>query len=314
MTRALVIGLGSIGAKHARILSELKCAVSVVSRRPAEGYDRHAALEDALREAAPEYVVIANETAAHIDTLQRLAKSGYEGMVLVEKPLAARPVALPRHRFRRVAVAYNLRFHPVLGALHEALAGEDIVAAQIYSGQYLPDWRPGSDYRRSYSAKQRLGGGVLRDLSHEIDYMAWLFGGWRRLAALGGKLGGLEIDSDDCWGVLAEYERCPLVTLQLNYLDRPGRREIVVNTKSHTFRADVKSATFERDGQFSSMPCERDDTYRAQHAAMLSGDVSRSCSLQEGAQVMRFLSACETAASSGTWVIASTDRDATFSE
>ena len=145
---------------------------------------------------------------------------------------------------------------------------------------------------------------MLRDLSHEIDYMAWLFGGWRRLAALGGRLGGLEIDSDDCWGVLVEYERCPVATLQINYFDRPGRREIVVNTKRHTFRADLKSATLECDGEISSLPYQHDDTYRAQHVAMLAGDTARLCSLEEGVKVMTFLSACEDAASKGQWMSA----------
>lgn len=304
MTKALVVGLGSIGSRHARILLELNCVVSVVSRRPVEGYDHYSNLDDALHQVAPDYVVVANETAAHIDTMQHLAKSGYEGMVLLEKPLGVQPDNLPRHHFLRVAIAYNLRFHPVLGALHEVLAGEEIISAQIYCGQYLPDWRPGTDYRRSYSARRELGGGVLRDLSHEIDYMAWLFGGWRRLAALGGRLGGLEIDSDDCWGVLVEYERCPVATLQINYFDRPGRREIVVNTKRHTFRADLKSATVECDGEISSLPYQLDDTYRAQHVAMLAGDTARLCSLEEGVKVMRFLSACENAAFKGQWMSA----------
>lgn len=302
MTKALVVGLGSIGVRHARILSELNCAVSVVSSRPVEGYDCYTDLDAALQQTAPEYVVIANETAGHMDTLHRLVKAGYDGIVLLEKPLAVQPVELPRHRFKRVAVAYNLRFHPVLSALREALVGEEIITAQVYSGQYLPDWRPGTDYRCSYSSKRERGGGVLRDLSHEIDYMAWLFGAWRRLAALGGRLSGLEIDSDDCWGVLAEYARCPLATLQLNYLDRPGRREIVVNTIMHTFRADLKSGVLECDGQSRNIPCQRDDTYRAQHVAMLAGETARTCSLEEGAQVMRFLYACETAASKGQWV------------
>lgn len=306
MTKALVVGFGSIGTRHAHILSELSCAVSVVSRRPVEGYDGYSDFDVALQQVVPDYVVIANETAAHMGALQHLAKSGYDGVLLLEKPLAVWPTRLPEHRFRRAAVAYNLRFHPVLGALHDALAGEEVVAAQVYCGQYLPDWRGGTDYRRSYSAKRDLGGGVLRDLSHEIDYMMWLFGGWQRLTALGGQLGGLDIDSDDCWGILVEYERCPVATLHVNYLDRSGHREIVVNTKNHSFRADLKLATLERDGQISNLPRPGDhDTYRAQHVALLAGvDTVRLCSLEEGARVLRFVSACETAASSGRWVSA----------
>jgi predicted dehydrogenase len=302
MTKALVVGLGSIGTRHARILSELRCTVSVVSRRTVEGFDCYPELSEALLRFAPDYVVIANETSAHLATLQNLVQLGYRGMVLLEKPLALQSAALPDHRFRQAALGYNLRFHPVLVGLHEALIGEQIISAQVYCGQYLPDWRPDTDYRNSYSAQKELGGGVLRDLSHEIDYMNWLFGDWRRLAALGGNLGGLEIDSDDCWGVLIEYGRCPVATLHLNYLDRPGRREIVVTTKNHTFKADLKSSSLECDGQVSSLTCQRDDTYRAQHVAMLSGDTSRLCSLAEGMKVMEFFSACETAASTGQWV------------
>lgn len=304
MKRALVVGFGSIGTRHARVLSELGCTVSIVSRRPTEEYDRYPDMDSALQQFSPDYVVIANETAAHMDTLQYLAKSGYDGMVLLEKPLAVQPDKLPEHCFRRAAVAYNFRFHPVLAALHEALAREEIITAQVYCGQYLPDWRPGTDYRNSYSAKRTLGGGALRDLSHEIDYMMWLFGSWQRLAAIGGRLSGLEIDSDDCWGILAKFEHCPLATLQINYLDRPGRREIVVNTKQHTFRADLRLATLECGGRISNFPFQQDDTYRAQHVAMLTGDMNRFCSFEGGAQVMRFLSACETAALSGEWVAA----------
>lgn len=304
MKKALVVGFGSIGARHARVLSELGCAVSVVSRRPIEEYDRYPDLDSALQKLAPDYVVIANETAAHMAALQQLAMSGYDGMVLLEKPLAVQHGKLPVHRFRRAAVAYNMRFHPVLGALREALVQEEVVTSQVYCGQYLPDWRPGTNYRNSYSAKRALGGGALRDLSHEIDYMMWLFGRWQRLAAIGGRLGGLEIDSDDCWGILVKFEHCPLATLQINYLDRPGRREIIVNTKQHTFRADLRLATLECDGRISNFPSQQDGTYRAQHVAMLTDDMNRFCSFEEGAQVMRFLSVCETAALSGKWVAA----------
>jgi hypothetical protein len=102
--------------------------------------------------------------------------------------------------------------------------------------------------------------------------------------------------------VLAEYEHCHVATLQINYLDRPGRREIIVNTQKHTFKADLKSATLECDGQVSYFQCNKDDTYRAQHAAMLTGENSRLCSLESGTKVMKFLDACEVSAHTGKWV------------
>ena len=46
----------------------------------------------------------------------------------------------------------------------------------VTAGQYLPDWRPSIRYEKTVSAKQDLGGGVLLELSHEIDYIQWLLG------------------------------------------------------------------------------------------------------------------------------------------
>src|SRR5581483_9780518 len=202
---------------------------------------------------------------------------GFSGRVLIEKPLGKRGSVAQKAGFGLTAVAYNLRFHPILVALREAIAKEDVISIQVYCGQYLPDWRPGRDYRKSYSADPDRGGGVLRDLSHELDYLLWMAGGWRRVTALGGKFSDLEIRSDDSWAILTETERCPLATIQINYLDRPGARKIVVNTASHTYRADLVRSVFEIDGKSQVFEVDRDDTYLAQHKAILSGDTSRLC-------------------------------------
>lgn len=300
--RALVIGMGSIGMRHARVLSELGLDVAAVSRRPLDGWHRFDNIAEAVARFRPDYVVVANETALHAESLQQLAACNFTGTVLVEKPLLATHDALPAHRFSHAAVAYNLRFHPVLAALREALAGEVILSAQIYCGQYLPSWRPDTDYRASYSGKAALGGGVLRDLSHEIDYMMWLFGPCSRLAALGGKLSNLEIDSDDAWALLLQFEACPIATLQVNYLDRPGRRDIVVNTQQHTFHADVAGGWLTVDGERTALSSERDATYRSQHQALLAGKDTELCSLKDGLAVNGVIAAAEQAVQRGVWI------------
>lgn len=302
MTKALVVGLGSIGSRHARILSELGCSVSVVSRRTAYTDYGYSNLSKALDKVRPDYIVIANETSAHAESIQLLAQIGYNGLLLIEKPLTIGPTEIPKHQFKLAAIGYNLRFHPVIEKLKKKLDTETIISAQVYCGKYLPDWRPDIDYRVSYSAKAELGGGVIRDLSHEADYMCWLFGDWKRLTALGGRFSLLEITSDDCWGVLAHYERCSIATLQLNYLDRFGRREILVNTEKHTFRADLITARLECDGQIHSFLCSKDDTYKAQHVAMLNGEKSHLCSLEDGLRIMKFIEACEVSNHKGQWI------------
>jgi len=208
-SRALVVGFGSIGERHAQVLSGMGLDVGVVSRRQVSGYQGFSGLEAALESLSPAYVVVADETARHGETVRRIGQSGYAGTVLVEKPLLSSPAPLPKSDFAAMAVGYQLRFHPAVRALRARLAGEASVVAMLEVGQNLSQWRPGRDWRQGYSASRKAGGGVLRDLSHELDLMLWLFGPWRRLAALGGRGEALGVAADDTATVLVETARCP---------------------------------------------------------------------------------------------------------
>ena len=302
MTAALVVGLGSIGRRHARLLGELGLEVAAVSRRGDDALRCHASLADALERETPHYVVVANETASHRPTLLALAEAGFAGTVLVEKPLFDRPAPLPEHRFAGLYVGYNLRFHPLIAELKRLVADEPALSAQVYVGQYLPEWRPGRDYRATASASRAAGGGVLRDLSHELDYMSWIFGRCRQVAALGGRSGALDIDSDDVQALLLSFERCPIATAQLNYLDRQVAREIVVNTASRTIRADLVRGTLRVNAEERRFPVERDATYLAQHRSALGNGRETLCTAEEGAATVALIDAAERAAAGRSWV------------
>jgi predicted dehydrogenase len=302
MNTSLVIGYGSIGARHARLLAELGQTVAVVSRRALDLSRRYGDLAEALAAERPGYVVVANATAEHGDSLRRLADLGYRGRVLVEKPLFAQAGTVPAHRFAGAWVGYNLRFHPLVQALRARLTGETVVAAQFTVGQHLAQWRPGRDYATTYSASAAAGGGALRDLSHELDLAAWLLGRPRRLTALGGRLGDLEMDADDAWGLLAVHDGCPLVAIQVNCLERAPRRDIHLTTLRHSLRADLISGRLAVDGVVEEVPCGRDDTYRAMHQAALDGQEDILCGLDDGGTVMTMIDAAETAAREGRWI------------
>jgi predicted dehydrogenase len=248
VTAALVVGYGSIGARHARILCELGCETAVVSSRKVDHLLVYAGIADALAARAVAYVVVANPTDRHHDALAGLASLGYRGKVLVEKPLFERARELPAQPFAFAGVAYNLRFHPALQRLAALLAGQQVLSVQAYVGQYLPGWRPGTDYRKTYSASAERGGGALRDLSHELDYLQWLFGDWSAVTAAGGHLSPLQIDSDDVYTLLLKTRRCAVMSVQLNYLDRRTRRHVIVNTAEHTFEADLVQGIVTIDG------------------------------------------------------------------
>lgn len=300
--KALVLGYGSIGARHARILTELGCATTVVSARQVDFADTMHDLAKAVRERAPDYVVIANATGSHAAALRDLASTNFGGRVLIEKPLFGHAEQFPALPFAMAGVAYNLRFHPMIERLRALLAGESILSVQCYVGQYLPDWRPGTDYRQCYSVHADRGGGVLRDLSHEFDYLGHLLGPWRRVSAVGGHFSTLAGDSDDLFGLMLAYDRCPLTQVQMNYLDRLGRRQIVINTDRMTIEADFVAARLRVNRETEDFVVERDETYRAMHRSVLAGDETMLCSYREGLDTVALIEAAEQSASSGKWI------------
>ena len=300
--RALVVGYGSIGARHTRLLQEEGCTVGVVSRRAVEASPCYATVAEGIHLHRPEYVVVANRTVEHRSAIEELAAAGFEGTVLVEKPLFEDSRLVPSTPFARLLVAYNLRFHPGVRALRDALCRQRVLSVQAYAGQHLPAWRPDRDYREVYSARRAEGGGVLRDLSHELDYLNWMLGGWTRATATGGQLSMLEIDSEDTVVMLAAFRACPAVSVQLNYLDRPGRRSVVANTDDHTVVLDLTEGYLQIDGVRTPFYAGRDDTYRAQHQAILSGDVADVCTVDEALSVLRLIEAAERSLDTYQWV------------
>jgi predicted dehydrogenase len=290
--KALIVGAGSIGKQHAKALTSLGVTCAFVSQRESEA-TRFISLEEGLSQFMPDSVVVANGTQEHYASVCLLASLGFRGSVLVEKPLFHDEMALPTHSFRKLGVGYQLRFHPALLHLREKLCGQTVLSVQAYVGQYLPTWRPGTDYRRSYSAQRRLGGGVLRDLSHELDYLQWLFGRAIKVTALGGKLSSLEIDSEDTIAILAQFERCPVVTVQLNYCDRIGRREIVVNADSDTYSVNLRTGEFLSSSGKVGFSLSTLELLMAEHRAFGSEADDNVCTADEGLQTVGLIKRIE---------------------
>lgn len=300
--RTLVVGYGSIGARHARLLAALGCDVAVVSSREVSHEPRFSSVAVALTVHRPEYIVLASATHLHHPQLIELGRAGFAGVTLVEKPLFGNDQPITIKPRGPVFVAYNLRFHPLIARLRELLASERVLSVQAYAGQYLPEWRPATDYRASYSARAEQGGGVLRDLSHELDYLTWMFGGWTHATALGGRFSDLEITSDDVFDCLFAAPLCPVVSVQLNYLDRVGRRRVLVNTARHTFEVDFVAGILSRDSVVERFAVDRDDTYNAMHRALLEGTHDIACTLEQGARTMRLIRAAQSATMQPAWV------------
>ena len=299
----LVVGQGSIGKRHRDIVQSLGHHPVTVSRRADVG--QFASIAAALAAYRADVAVIATETARHADDLSELARLDFEGRVLVDKPLVARVEDLATARPKGpIFVGYNLRFLPVVMELLNRLkaASEPCIAAQIHVGQRYDSWRPGRAPASIYSAHSRMGGGILRDLSHELDLAVMLFGEVTQVAAIGGRYTTQTVDSDDAWSILAACDRCPQVTLTLNGIDPEPSRFIAITTATRRYRADLIDGSLTCDGKHYDFRTAANESYRRMWQAVLGENDGTLCDWKEGAAIVQLLAAIETASLDRRWI------------
>ncbi len=297
----VVVGAGSIGSRHQRILKQLGHQVSVVSAHSPNAEFK--SLSDALERQSFDYVVIASQTSQHFHDFSTLIRNKFKGRVLIEKPLFEKPYRLKSNLFSLAAVGYNLRFHPAIIWLKDTLPKlGHLSSANFYVGQHLPTWRPDTDYRRSSSAQDTSGGGVLRDLSHELDLAQHLFGDWQRLTAIGGKFSDLEITTDDTFSILISATNCNVVSVHLNYLDQIKQRDITINGNNGTISVDLVGNCAKFNDLEVKFSVSADDSYTAQHLAVIAKDSQDICTLGDALKVVDTIEAIEIAAKKQKWV------------
>lgn len=302
MKRALIVGAGSIGLRHAALLTEMGVEVTFVTSRVDISYECHSSIQDAVTIVDPDYVVVANQTSQHQLAIDQLQSSAYNGPILLEKPAQVSFNLKELEWSNNVGVAFNLRFHPVMEILRQQVIGESVISIQAYAGQDLDTWRPERSTTDQYSSHAALGGGVLRDLSHELDYLMWLFGEVTSVTAVGGKLTRKTISSDDCWSILMSTKSVPAISLSLNYLDKPGSRSLHIVTSENTYHADFSQNTFSKNGEcVFSTELDRNTTYRAMHSDMLSKRAN-ICSLNSALLVDALISDIEQSAKKKVWI------------
>lgn len=233
--RIAIIGAGSIGQRHALNAEALgEIGVCDADGERAEAVAREVSGRmftklDQVFEWMPEAAVIAVPTAAHVETARCFVERSIP--VLIEKPIshslegvedliaAGKSYGIP------IVVACNMRFHPGPEQLHEAMPGiGQPLFLQAQFGNYLPNMRPGRDYRDLYCARAASGGGVILDSIHEVDYAAWLLGPVERVLCSAGKLSDLDIDVEDYAWLTMEHSGSARSEIHLDYLQQSKRR------------------------------------------------------------------------------------------
>jgi predicted dehydrogenase len=237
--RFLIIGCGSIGERHIRNLQTLSVGEILVhdtdiTRLTSVGKKYHVKIYTNLDEALNQRVdafVISVPPSLHIPFALKGIEHGAH--LFIEKPLSHNLdmvdnlLEQAKTKGLVILVGYNLRFHPGLKLVKQLLDRGTIgkvLAAIVEAGQYLPDWRPWQDYRQSYSARSELGGGIILDSSHELDYIRWLIGEVRDVCCIAGKTSNLDTNVEDTAEIILKFDNNAIAGVHLDFVQRAYSR------------------------------------------------------------------------------------------
>ena len=248
----LIVGLGSIARKHIAAIRTLAPDARIYGLRSSkdapkvEGVTDLYGLDDAGIKF--DFAIISNPTSHHATTIRELI--GLNIPLFIEKPVFGE---LNNENLVETVessgilnyVACNLRFLDSIRFLHDYIASHPdrrVNEVNVYCGSYLPDWRPGTDYRKCYSAIPELGGGVNIDLIHDIDYVYWIFGKPEKTVSVCRNVSSLDIRAVDYANYTLLYPRFTASVI-LNYYRRDYKRTIEVVFYDDTWLADLKENT-----------------------------------------------------------------------
>lgn len=307
LLKACFIGVGSIAKRHIRNLNcickedGIKIQIDAVKRsgKKETGDDIYELITNIysnIEDSGTVYdlIFITNPTEYHLETLQKVTPYGKH--FFIEKPIVSitQLEMLQMYKAKTDAVYYvacPLRYNAVIQYIKNNFKKENIISVRSISSSYLPEWRPGQDYRNTYSAHKALGGGVSIDLIHEWDYLTFLFGKPSRVNYMSGKKSNLEIDSDDYAIYIGEYSD-KIVEVHLDYFGRKTLRDITIFTEEDTIVGDIANnrISYLKSGKVIDFREERDDYQKRElrhFLEMIKGNSQSDSDIKHAVDVLK---------------------------
>lgn len=268
------VGIGSIGKRHIKNLTSYLLSkgdtFNIDLYRSGYGSELPDEIRPCISQVYPysegakkdyDIVFITNPTISHFDTLKMFA--GHAKSFFIEKPIFDK-TDVDMSIFDDLKdvdcyVACPLRQHPVISYIKKNVNLNDVFSARAISSSYLPEWRPGQDYRKCFASHRDMGGGVGIDLIHEWDYLIDFFGMPTKCFSIQDKISNLEIDSDDIALYVAKTKNTT-IELHLDYFGRQPIRTLDLYMKEETIHCDLLLGTISylKEGKTVTMVINRD--------------------------------------------------------
>ena len=295
--KALIIGFGSIGRRHYKILKDHKIVKNIKIFSSQEIVPNKL---DNLNESIkfdPDLIIIASTTNTHLKYIKFIEKNLKEKKVLIEKPVFNNYIKL-KLKNNKYFIGYNFRYDPVLNYIKKLILNEKLFSVICQNYSYLPDWRKNRDYSKTSSAQKKYGGGVLRDLSHEIDYIVWLFGKVKINYSHNKKISNLKINTDDELLINCLSKKVKNITISINFYSKFLLRKVYVYGDNLSIEGDLinkKVKYFKKNKYYEKSwnKNNKDLNYVKQLKDVIKEKNIRSCTYKDGLNILKLIKVVE---------------------
>jgi predicted dehydrogenase len=326
--KVTVLGCGSIGQRHVRGVYKMRKTLGVEQitvfdinkermhsiKKELGGICISESLNEAIQDADTVFLCIS--TSAHIPVYKELKKHG-SFHLFIEKPLSHDLEGCDQLIFdqsksdKKTIVGYFLRLHPLLLEVQSMIQKKcigDIVNLRVECGAYLPLWHPWEDYRDFYMSWKVGGGGALLDISHEIDYIQWLFGDIEDIQGYFGQFSNLEITSDDLALAICKFKNGIIGEIHLDLLQHSKERFLKIVGNDGVIIADLVKDELrvylnnEAEWSIKKFNTNFDDIYDEEYKKIfetISGQDHNLASAEDGLRTMQVIEGIRRSSSTG---------------
>jgi len=200
-------------------------------------------------------------------------------------------------------IGYVFRHDEGIRKIKELMASMDhILEADFYCGSWLPNWRPNQkSFKESVSSIKELGGGVLLELSHEIDLAYWLFGKLKINYSFleSTNLLKLKVEDKALIHATAKNNSCS-ITFRLNFCSRPDQRFIRITGSDSYIEYDLLKCKLifvkRNETEIFEFNNSKDHKYLNQlihFFECIEKDKPTICNLSDGLEVLDYIKVCK---------------------
>ena len=251
--KAIIIGGGSIGKRHSKNLNNLNVLTRIVDIDEIDNIDN-------ILEEGFDMGLVCSPNVKHIEHCLKLAQ--YSIPIFCEKPFyfsnegLDELLTLIKEKNLTTMVGCNLRFTDEVQSINPSSK-----YISVYFGYNLKKWRPNSNHLQSYSSNKHLGGGVLLDAIHELDYLYSIFGDIKKVSYIKNKLTDITNNTEDLVTGRILFEKGTIADFSLNYLSNEYYRyfDVLGGDILHRVNFDIGDSMYVKEIEYF-MNCIKNNT------------------------------------------------------